>query len=192
MSVPVGPVNVMCFQRAMHKGFISGAFAGLGAVIVDVFFASIAAFSIRGLAGFINLHSHPFQLVGGTILIAYGIWYWRKRHHPIDKTQEGPAGLLGGTVSAGLATLTNPGAIFGYATVFGLFAQIVAPPQDFFGAIMLVAGVAIGSTIWWVTLSLIVAAFRDKLSDHWTARINIFAGALLMFAGVYVLTKSLI
>lgn len=192
MSVPVGPVNVMCFQRSMHKGFISGAFAGLGAVIIDVFFASIAAFSIHGFASFLSQHARAFQFCGGAILIAYGIWYWRRRHHPIDKTEEGPAGLLSGTLSASLATLTNPGAVLGYATVFSLFAQIIAPPQDYFGAVLLVAGVAIGSTIWWITLSLIVATFRDRFSDHWTARINVVAGASLLFAGVYVLTRSLV
>lgn len=191
MSVPVGPVNIMCFQRSMHKGFVSGAFAGLGAVIVDVIFASIAAFSVRGFADFLSLHSREFQLIGGAILVAYGFWYWRKRHHPIDKTQEGPAGLFRGTISAAAATLTNPGAVLGYATVFSLFAQIIAPPQDYFGALMLVTGVAIGSTIWWVTLAAIVSKFRERFSDHWTARINLFAGALLIFAGVYVLTNVL-
>lgn len=191
MSVPVGPVNIMCFQRSMHKGFVSGASAGLGAVIVDVFFASVAAFSIRGFANFLSANSREFQLVGGAILVIYGFWYWRKHDHPIDKTQEGPAGLLRGTISAGAATLTNPGAVLGYATVFSLFAQIIAPPQDNFGALMLVIGVAIGSTLWWVTLAAIVSKFRERFSDHWTARINFFAGSLLIFAGVYVLANVL-
>ncbi len=41
-TAPVGPVNIMAIQHAVHGGFRQGVFVGLGAVVADTIFAAAA------------------------------------------------------------------------------------------------------------------------------------------------------
>ena len=47
VSAPVGPVNVLCIQRAIERGFFGGVAAGLGAVLGDGLIALFAAFGVK-------------------------------------------------------------------------------------------------------------------------------------------------
>ena len=41
VSVPMGPVNMLCVQRTLNKGRWHGFATGLGALLSDVFYAFI-------------------------------------------------------------------------------------------------------------------------------------------------------
>ena len=43
VAAPVGPVNVLCIQRALERGALGGIAAGLGAVLGDGLIALLAA-----------------------------------------------------------------------------------------------------------------------------------------------------
>ena len=45
VAAPVGPVNVLCIQRAIERGFWGGVAAGIGAVLGDGLIALFAALS---------------------------------------------------------------------------------------------------------------------------------------------------
>ena len=46
VSAPVGPVNVLCIQRAIERGFWGGIAAGLGAMLGDGLIALCAALGV--------------------------------------------------------------------------------------------------------------------------------------------------
>ena len=73
VAAPIGPVNVLCIQRAVAKGFWGGLAAGLGAVLGDGLLAAIAAFSMTAISDVMIAYSGPIQLFGGTLLIVFGI-----------------------------------------------------------------------------------------------------------------------
>ncbi|MGD9978486.1 MAG: hypothetical protein AB7S54_11200, partial [Bacteroidales bacterium] len=52
-SIPLGPIGVLCIQRTINKGKISGFFSGLGAATADTIFAAIAGFSLSFIINFI-------------------------------------------------------------------------------------------------------------------------------------------
>jgi len=41
-SIPLGPIGVLCIQRTINKGRLSGFLSGLGAATADTIFATIA------------------------------------------------------------------------------------------------------------------------------------------------------
>ena len=73
VAAPIGPVNVLCIQRAVAKGFWGGLAAGLGAVLGDGLLAAIAAFSMTAISDLMIAYSGPIQLFGGALLIVFGI-----------------------------------------------------------------------------------------------------------------------
>ncbi len=46
IAAPVGPVNVLCIQRAIERGFWGGIAAGLGSVMGDGLIALCAGFGV--------------------------------------------------------------------------------------------------------------------------------------------------
>jgi hypothetical protein len=54
-------------------------------------------------------------------------------------------------------------------------------------ALTMVAAVMAGSLAWWLTLSAGVARVRHKLDTTWLARINLYAGLLLIGFGAVLI-----
>ena len=73
MAAPLGPVNVLVIQRAVSRGFWGGLAAGLGAVLGDGVLAAIGAFSIAAISDVIVAYSDTVQLVGGLLLLGFGL-----------------------------------------------------------------------------------------------------------------------
>jgi putative LysE/RhtB family amino acid efflux pump len=96
---------------------------------------------------------------------------------------------LAGTYFSTVAlTLSNPATILSFAAVFaglGLRVSSGWPP-----AVALVVGVMLGSAFWWVVLTAIVAAARDRLTPSVTRAIALVAGCVLVAFGALISLQS--
>ena len=72
-SVPLGPIGVLCIQRTLNKGRLSGFISGLGAAMSDTIYAIIAGFSLSFIVGFIETQLLWIQIIGAVILISMGL-----------------------------------------------------------------------------------------------------------------------
>jgi len=187
-SAPVGPVNILCVQRAFRSGFFSGLAAGLGAVMADGLFAAVAAFGITAVSGFIEGHSVWLQVIGGVLLIAFGIRTARAHPH-LDAGADEVASLSRTAFATFGMTITNPATVLGFLALFGSLGDWAPKPGDWLAAGMFVVGVVAGGSSWWLIVATTVAALRDRMTDRTLARINLIAGALLVSFGVAVLAR---
>lgn len=191
VAAPVGPVNVLCIQRAIARGLWGGVAAGLGAVLGDGLIAFSAAMGVGAISGVVDYHRTAIQTVGGLVLIAFG---WRLYTTAPEIDEEDSNG--GGELSAYLwdvpktffLTVTNPGAVLGLFAIFGgisTFVEVRGPVE----ALLMVAAVMIGSLCWWVGLSYVVARLRSRLSFHRLALINKIAGMALGAFGIILVVE---
>ncbi|NLH81771.1 MAG: LysE family transporter [Phyllobacteriaceae bacterium] len=187
-SAPVGPVNILCVQRAFRSGFFSGLAAGWGAVAADGIFSAVAAFGITAVSGFVEGHSTWLQTIGGLLLIAFGIRTARAHPH-FDAGEDETATLLRTAMATFGMTITNPATVLGFLALFGSLGEWAPKPGDWLAAGMFVAGVVAGGSSWWLVVSASIAALRDHMTDRTLARINLVAGALLILFGVAVLAR---
>jgi threonine/homoserine/homoserine lactone efflux protein len=72
MAIMLGPVFFMLINISIKNGFRSAFYFALGVVISDGFYISIIEFS-KSLVGFIDSHRHWVAMVGGVLLIGFGI-----------------------------------------------------------------------------------------------------------------------
>ncbi|HUB77166.1 MAG TPA: LysE family transporter, partial [Bryobacteraceae bacterium] len=79
ISAPVGPVNVLCVSRTLARGRWAGIVSGLGAAAADTIYGSIAGFSISFIISWLLRELFWIRLIGGALLIAIGVVYYRKR-----------------------------------------------------------------------------------------------------------------
>ncbi len=187
-TAPVGPVNVMAIQHAVHRGFREGVLVGFGAVIADVLYAAAALFGIAAVTKFVADQFYLIEIIGGLLLIIIG---WKIYHtHPHLNGGDGPArGVLGDAMTAFFMTLTNPGVLAAYAAIFTMLGGLRPAHDAHFAALILVAGVAGGAASWWIFLSAAVSRYKDRIEDRWLDRANHYAGLALMAFGVLMYLK---
>lgn len=183
-SVPLGPVGVLCIQRTINKGRVSGIFSGMGAATVDAFFAMVAAFGLTFIITFIEEQHFYIQLIGGAVLILLGVNIFRTnpikqiRRHRRKKNK-----LIEDYFSVLLLTLSNPLAIFLFVAAFAGIGMVSADDKAI-KSWLIVAGVFAGAMIWWFTLTFLINIFRKKFRLKQLWWINKIAGLAIIVFGV--------
>ena len=187
VAAPIGPVNVLCIQRAVAMGFWGGLAAGLGAVLGDGLLAAVAAFSMTAISDLMIAYSGPIQLFGGALLIVFGIGLLFAR--PMLMVAPGQKSHLwdhwGIIPQTFFLTISNPGAILGMLALIGGF-------DTYLKALLLVASVMGGSLLWWLGLSELIATIRHRLTESRLKLINRISGGVLIAFGVVLLFNELV
>lgn len=120
-SVPLGPIGVLCIQRTLQRGRLSGFVSGLGAASSDIIYAIIAGFSLSFIVTFIEEQFVWIQVFGSIILILLGWHIFRS--NPAKQLRKQRSGksknsYLQDYVSTFLLTFSNPLAIFLFIAFF--------------------------------------------------------------------------
>lgn len=186
-SIPLGPIGVICIQRTINKGKTSGFISGLGAAVADTIFAAIAGFSLTYIITFIQEQRLIIEVVGGVIVILLGLKTFytnpasQLRRHKRQKNK-----LMEDFVSILLLTITNPFAIFFFVALFATLG-IVSDDQTMAMSLIALAGVLLGGSIWWYTLSTLVNMLRNRFRLKQLWWINKIAGAVIVMLGILAL-----
>lgn len=191
MAAPIGPVNVLVIQRAVAKGFWGGLAAGLGAVLGDGVLAAVGAFSIAAISDVMLAYGDTIQLVGGAILVAFGLALLLRRPVMTTPPHERSHILehMGIIPQTFILTVTNPGAVLGMAAMIGGLGSLIGGLNTNLEALILVAAVMGGSLLWWLGLSELIATIRHKLTDNRLKMINFVAGFILLAFGAALIIE---
>lgn len=187
ISVPVGPVNLLCIRRSLLKGRAAGFISGLGAATCDAFFAYVTAFGISYINSFFVREEIWLRLSGGVLLLYLGVRSYLAK--PKEKMPApGSKGLFSAYASTFLLTLTNPLTIIAFAAAFAGFG-VIGPDGADFPAAVLVTGVFTGSTLWWFVLSSISSSYQKKFNSQGIRWLSRLSGILFAVFGVLILLK---
>ncbi len=187
VSAPVGPVNVLCIQRAIERGFWGGVAAGTGAVLGDGLIALCAALGVGAISGAIKDYHNAIQLIGGVALIAFGLKLYLTLPRIIvggdaNAPSTSYAEFLRDTPKTFFLTLTNPGAVLGLIAIFGGVSSFVEVRSNV-DALTMVAAIVAGAFSWWVLLSSLIGRIRHRFTISRLKQINRIAGILLFGFG---------
>jgi threonine/homoserine/homoserine lactone efflux protein len=185
IAAPVGPVNVLCASRTLFKGRYSGLISGLGAASADGLYGAVAAFSITLVIDFLRHHEFFIRVAGGLLLIGIGVIYFCKQPQPMNKNAPNHE-AHSDYVSTLFLTLTNPTTVLSYIAV--LTALGMAGHHPPWLSLLLVAGIFLGSMLWWTILVLIVNSLRDRFNDRVIAAMNRVAGLAIGIFGLVTFT----
>ena len=105
VAAPVGPVNVLCVQRAIERGFFGGLAAGIGSVL-----GLVALFG--GVSTFVEVHSTVDALLMVAAIMAGSLMWWislsnliSRYRHRIDASTLKKVNLIAGILLAGFGGL---------------------------------------------------------------------------------------
>jgi threonine/homoserine/homoserine lactone efflux protein len=189
LAAPIGPVGMMCIRRTLAHGHLRGFVSGLGAATADSVYAIVAAFGITLISNFVIQHEFSIRLVGGILLVLLGLRTLLV--HPAEKPpRNGVNGHASAYVTMFLLTFTNPMTLFAFAVVFaGVGAGSVV--GDTLTAGFLVAGVFLGSALWFLFITTAVHVYKDKFKVWGLKVVNIIAGSFILLCGAVILVSIL-
>lgn len=192
VAAPVGPVNVLCIQRAIERGFWGGVAAGIGAVLGDGLIALCAAMGVGALSSLMVHYRSVIQFIGGLALAAFGLklYFTSPRIEPqsAELKPESLKDFVWDIPQTFFLTITNPGAVLGMLAIFGGVSSFVEV-ESYVDALTMVAAIMGGSLAWWIFLSNLIGRYRHKLNASRLKTVNMVAGVTLVFFGVVLVTQ---
>jgi len=186
-TIPLGPIGVLCIQRTLNKGKMSGFVSGLGAAAADGFYAIVAGFSITIIIDSLVEYQLYLRIIGGLVLLfmGYKLIVANPGVQLRKQLKKKRAGLFGDFISIFALTVSNPITVFVFAAVFAGFG-IVDKESNSISVLILIFGVLLGATSWWFTLSSVVSIFRHKFKLRRMLIINRVAGVLVIIFGLFI------
>lgn len=207
-SVTVGPVAVLCIQRTLSKGHLSGLMSGLGIACADTLMA-ILAFSVYALLkSYIDEYNTIIQFCGGIFVVIVGVMIFFKNPVPqIRKNRAGRSALWQDFASMFGFTLANFVVIIPYIlaffTMFNIdlaldapqgadVAQAASQVGRWMNNILVLVGFLLGAMLWWLALTSTINIFRKGFRPRHMLVINRVAGVVISALGVITLVTVII
>ena len=185
ISVPVGPIGILCIRRTLARGRMVGFLSGLGAATADAFYGAIAGFGITFLVNFLIGKQIWLHLIGGALLCILGIKTFLSKPAEQGVPVEGNS-RWHAYLSTFFLTLTNPLTIIFFVAVFAGLGVETGGGHFLFAGI-LVLGIFIGSAMWWLVLSGFTGLLQKLLSPKRLQWLNRISGLIILGFGLFAL-----
>ena len=201
-GIPAGAVGALCVQRTLQSGMKSGIITGLGSSAADCFYAVVGAFGITIISDFLTRFKIPINIVGGLLILAMGLGtLLKKQSHSLTGETHGKNNVTLGTsaairrygamfLSAFSVGITNPAAVLTFLFAFSYFG--IDGKLGAVNGIALVAGVLLGTLIWWITLSAIAGKIKEKFGEKGFLKLNKIFGIIMIGFSAVVFVRLII
>lgn len=189
VAAAIGPIAMLCIRTTLERGRIAGIAAGMGVAVADTIYAAIGAYGISFVGAALSSGESWLKLVGGIVLIAFGIYLARKQPVTATEEQEVPKSLTADFLMTLGLTLTNPMTILSFAGLFAGVSGLRGFPLSEIPALLL--GVFSGSAVWWLALAFVIGLIRHRISPTTMLWINRGSAAAIIGFGLYVLVEPL-
>ena len=186
LAVPPGPLGFLCIRRTLVEGRASGFSTGLGVATADALYGCVAGLGLTVVSDFVAGHHRSFGIVAGGLLAVLGIRTFFDKKLPEAAADVSAGGLVAAFASSLALTLTNPMTLvsFGFGFAWLGIGEVLGGKLEVF---LLVAGVFVGSLLWWLVLILGAHCFRGRLSGRGVLVMNKIGGVLILAFAVFVI-----
>ncbi len=185
IAAPVGPIGLLCIQRSLMRGWRSGFATGLGAATADAMYGFIGALGISAIIATL-ITFKPWLCIFGGAFLAYIGYQTIKSKEPTVTLAGEKAGLMKAYSTTLLLTLSNPMTILSFIAIFASLSDGVVSDQGNQHSVwFMVAGIFLGSAVWWLGLSGFSSAFKSRMSRSKLKLINYFSGSIISILGAY-------
>jgi threonine/homoserine/homoserine lactone efflux protein len=185
LAVPVGPISLMCIQRAVTEGRFHGIVSGIGVATSDSFYAGITFFGLTALSGLIIAHQFSLRLAAGVVLILVGIRIFLSTPAPLSVKTEHESYLKDYLSMVAIAA-ANPLTLIFFVAILPGFG-VILHENSVLAATEFVGGVFVGSTLWWIILCGSIGTVRSRIRAEHLRLIHRISGVLIVVFGVGML-----
>ncbi len=173
IAASVGPISLLVIRRTLAEGRLYGLVSGLGVATADATYGAIAAFGLAAVTDLLVNARQVLGLAGGAFLLWLAWQTIRSRPTEAATVTTRRRGYAGAYLSILGLTLANPMTILSFGALFAGFGVTAGATG---GGALIVLGVLLGSTTWWVVLTMAIGAMRMRITPVWIHRINVASG----------------
>jgi len=184
VSIPMGPIGVLCVQRTLNNGRLAGFISGLGAAFADTFFATIAGLGLSFIINFFEKQQVYLLISGGMLLIGLGIKIFITDTIEQFRQKQKKRSIAADFISVFFLTLSNPLTILFFGVVFAGLDLIDKENTNSIYSVLL--GIFSGALLWWFTLSSVVSLLKNRFRLRWLWWFNKIAGIIIVVFGIVV------
>jgi L-lysine exporter family protein LysE/ArgO len=187
--IPVGPVNVTIINEGARRGFRHAFFVGLGAVVMEIIYSTIA------FAGFAQMFTSAWlratmELVSFVVVTAIGIRYVLTRQMPltphavevVEQRLHPHTAFMTGFVRV----LGNPATLLFWIAFAAAAVAHEWVDQEWPTKTAAIVGIGLGALAWFSKLGYAVSLGHGKISERALLRTAHISGALLIAAGLFM------
>jgi threonine/homoserine/homoserine lactone efflux protein len=196
VSIPVGPVNLSIVNEGARRGFKWAALIGAGATSMEVIYCLIAFASVGSFI-WNEYVKAAMELISFLFLIFLGIKFLLTKSVntsvPLGPAADKFEAEIKGRLHPHSAFMTGFVQVLGNVGVLAFWLVCAASfishdwvANDWEGKLICVAGVALGTGLWFFTLSAGAARGYGRISEKTLLRMEHFSGiCLLLLACVH-------
>jgi threonine/homoserine/homoserine lactone efflux protein len=195
LSIPIGPVNLTIINESARRGFTQGMVVGLGASVMELIYCTIA---FTGFSSFFEdrMVKASMEVFSFAFLLFLGMKFLTAKTVAAP-TQLGAAAVR---IEARVGVKLHPHSAFmtGFTRVLGnlgvlLFWIVLAAnfmshdwvADTFVAKAVCVGGVALGTNLWFCTLSYGVSRGQGRFSENTLVRMQHISGICLIAVGLF-------
>lgn len=185
ISVPLGPIGMLCVQRTLNRGRKHGIATGLGATMSDLIYTIIALFFVGFVVDFLEEKKIIIQIIGGLIVVFFGIFIYKNNptRQPIP-SHNNNSSIMSDFFSSFVLTLSNPLILLILIALFARF-EFLDKETTAFNIVTGILSILGGAYLWWNTLTFFVGKFRNKLSYSGIKLLNRIIGIVIIAIGAF-------
>lgn len=194
VSAPTGPLGVLCIQRTIHRGRISGFITGLGATTSDLVYACLVGFSMSFIIEFVEQYQFVIQIIGSVVLFIFGRYIFNKKvEKEFDDKKIGTTNrnYLSTFTSAFALCFSNPIIIFLFIALFARF-NFFSPNYSIGEVLVGLFSILLGAMIWWLFLTFTVGFFRSSFKERGLRLLNKITGGIIIALSVVGVAMGII
>lgn len=189
LCAPLGPVGILCVQRTLASGRLSGALSVLGAAVVDALYALLAALGVS-LMGAVRDPSTPWvNAVAGLILALVGTRVFLEMPPPPAAPADRGNHRWEAFLTTFFVMISNPIPV---VVISAALSAQNGPGASGVGIPLLVAGVFAGSALWAPILVLGVSRIAPLLNGRHLRLAQRVCGAVLLAGGLAIGGEALV
>jgi threonine/homoserine/homoserine lactone efflux protein len=185
VSAPMGPIGILCVQRTLNRGRLHGLATGLGAMVSDLFYASITLIAMGFVDELMQANEQVIQYIGSTVIILFGIGIFSTNPLKILKPNSAApeTRYYQDFVTAFFLTLSNVAIVFLFIS---LFARFHYSPLDknWFTFVVGMISIGLGALAWWFFITTYVSKLKRYFNRQSLKFFNRIVGSILIFLGV--------
>lgn len=188
VSIPVGPIGIICIRKTIQEGRLAGFISGIGAALADTCYGVVAALGVSAISSFLITQAFWLKLLGGSFLLILGIKLFFTKVGESSTTKVNK-GYFHNFFTTFLLTITNPTTVIAFLAIFAAIG-LGDTHNTLNSSTYLVMGVFFGSASWWLILSSTVNLFQSKFTPKRMVGLNRLSGVLLFSFGVWAMFLS--
>lgn len=191
VSSPMGPIGMLCIQRTLSKGQLSGFVSGLGAALSDLIYAAATGLFMGLVVNFVEAHQRPLQIFGSIVIGVFGYYIFQSNPvKSLQRNQEVKQTLVQDFITAFLLTFSNVLIVFLFIGLYARFG-FVLPEHSWRMTVSGLLGVFTGAVLWWLLVTFIVSLVRRWFNIRSLKVLNRIVGSTILVLAVFGLVTSI-